>query len=201
MTRYDETENMPSEDLPVKHDKTPRLILFTDIGDTIIDEGTEIRDEDGTVVRADCIPGARETFLRLHETGIPIVMVADGTVQSFANTMRENGLEHIFAARVISEAVGEEKPSRRRFDAAMASLGLTGEDKRRVLMLGNNIARDVAGANRFGIRSILLTWSSRRSFDPSSPDEIPTYRITAPEELIPLLARLEEELDGGGPGD
>ncbi|MBR5680880.1 MAG: HAD family hydrolase, partial [Clostridia bacterium] len=110
-------------------------------------------------------------------------------------TMRENGLDSVFAARIISEAVGEEKPSARMFEAAMASLGLTEEDKGRILMIGNNVARDIAGANRFGIRSVLLTWSTRRSFEPSSPDEIPTYRIAKPEELIPLLARLEEEYD------
>ena len=40
------------------------LIIFTDIGDTVIDEGTEIRDVPGGVVhRADCIPGAKETML------------------------------------------------------------------------------------------------------------------------------------------
>ncbi|MCR5683579.1 MAG: HAD family hydrolase [Clostridiales bacterium] len=175
--------------------KQPRLILFTDIGDTIIDEGTEIRDAEGTVVHADCIPGACQTYLRIREAGFPVVMVADGTVQSFANTMRENGLDSVFAARIISEAVGEEKPSARMFEAAMAALGLTEEDKGRILMIGNNVARDIAGANRFGIRSVLLTWSTRRSFEPSSPDEIPTYRIAKPEELIPLLARLEEEYD------
>ncbi len=180
----------------MEHQKMPRLILFTDIGDTIIDEGTEIRDESGTVIHADCIPGARETALRLYETGYRIVMVADGTVQSFANTMRENGLDRIFAARVISEAVGEEKPSQRMFGEAMASLGLTEADKARILMIGNNVARDIAGANRFGIRSVLLTWSKRRSFEASSPDEVPTYRIAAPKELIPLLARLEEEAAG-----
>jgi len=172
----------------------PRLILFTDVGDTIIDEGTEVRDKDGVVIHADCIPGARETYLALHAAGYSIVMVADGLVTSFANTMRENGLEDIFAARVISEAIGEEKPSRKMFDAAMKALGLDDGDKGRILMIGNNIARDIAGANRYGIRSVLLTWSPRRPFDPSSPDEVPTYRIAEPGELIPLLERLEEEL-------
>ena len=171
----------------------PKLILFTDIGDTIIDEGTEVRDKDGVVIHADCIPGARETYLALHAAGYSIVMVADGLVTSFANTMRENGLEDIFAARVISEAIGEEKPSRKMFDAAMKALGLDNGDKGRILMIGNNIARDIAGANRYGIRSVLLTWSPRRPFDPSSPDEVPTYRIAEPGELIPLLERLEGE--------
>ena len=44
-----------------------RLIVFTDIGDTIVDEGTEIRKpNDRVVYGADCIDGARETLLELH---------------------------------------------------------------------------------------------------------------------------------------
>ncbi len=68
------------------------LILFTDIGDTIIDEGTEVRDDRGVVIHADCIPTARETYLRLHEAGYTIVMVADGLTASFRNLMAQHGL-------------------------------------------------------------------------------------------------------------
>ncbi len=178
-----------------------RIVLFTDIGDTIIDEGTEVRDETGTVVHADCIPGARETMRSIFEAGYTVVMVADGTVQSFANTMRENGLEDIFAARVISEAVGAEKPDERMFRSAMAAVGLTDEDRGRVVMAGNNVKRDIRGANLFGIRSVLLTWSKRRPFDEDGPQDHPDFTISRPEELFPLLEKLEaefEEAEGAG---
>ena len=81
-----------------------KLIVFTDIGDTIIDEGSEIREiPEGVVLRADCIPGARQTMLKLYEEGYVIAMVADGLTESFHNTMTQNVLEHIFAAKSISE--------------------------------------------------------------------------------------------------
>lgn len=35
-----------------------KLIIFLDSGDTIIDEGTEIRDDNGIVIDANVIPGA-----------------------------------------------------------------------------------------------------------------------------------------------
>ncbi|MBE6726087.1 MAG: HAD family hydrolase [Ruminococcaceae bacterium] len=171
-----------------------RIVLFTDIGDTIIDEGTEIRDEEGTVIHADCIPGARETMRTLYEAGYTIVMVADGTVQSFHNTMTENGLDDIFSARIISGAVGAEKPDGRMFRAAMDALGLTDLDKNRIVMVGNNVKRDILGANRAGLHSVLLTWSNRRPFDEDGPEEHPEFKIARPEELIPLLARLEEDV-------
>ena len=47
-------------------------------GPCIIDEGTEVRNEPGGVVlRAECLPGAREVMLSLYEAGYTIAMVAD----------------------------------------------------------------------------------------------------------------------------
>ena len=168
-----------------------RLIIFTDIGDTIIDEGTEVRNAQGVVIHGSCIPGAKETYLRLHEAGYTIVMVADGLTQSFHNTMKENGLDHIFAAWIISEEVGEDKPSPKMFSAAMEALGLTEADKSRVLMIGNNVSRDIRGANRFGLTSVLLDWSKRRPFDEELPEDHADERIHTPEELLSLAERLE----------
>ena len=173
----------------------PKLIIFTDVGDTIIDEGTEVRRVPcGVVYHAKCIPGAKETLLELHRRGYTIVMVADGLVESFHNTMTENGLDDIFSARIISEAIGAEKPDGRMFRAAMDALGLTDRDKNRIVMVGNNVKRDILGANRAGLHSVLLTWSNRRSFDEDGPEEHPEFKIARPEELIPLLARLEEDV-------
>ena len=179
--------------------RMPRqLVIFTDIGDTIIDEGTEVRDENDVVVRADCIPTAWETTLRLYEAGFRIVMVADGLSRSFHNLMELHHLDHVFSGWVISEEVGEDKPSARMFEAAMRTLGLDDADKGRVIMVGNNVVRDMRGANLFGIRSVLMDWSRRRSFDPQCPEDVPTYRIHSPEELFSLAMRLEEELKEEG---
>ncbi len=173
-----------------------KLIIFTDIGDTIVDEGTEIREvPEGVVMRADCIPGAKETMLKLYEEGYTIAMVADGLVESFHNTMTQNGLEHIFAAKVISEPLKTHKPDARMFQFAMDALGLTDADKPRILMIGNNLSRDVAGANRFGITSVHLAWSPRYPKTPGSAEETPDYRIESPTELYDLVTRLNEALE------
>ena len=174
-------------------DGKKRLIIFTDIGDTVIDESTEVRNAEGVVIHAECIPGAKETYLRLHDAGFTIVMVADGLPQSFHNTMKENGLDHIFAAWIISEEVGEDKPSPKMFSSAMEALHLTEEDKSRILMIGNNVSRDIRGANRFGLTSVLLDWSKRRPFDEELPEDHADYRIHTPEELLSLAERLENQ--------
>lgn len=173
-----------------------KLIIFTDIGDTVIDEGTEVREvPEGVVYHARCIPGAKETMLELYERGYTIAMVADGLIESFDNMMEENGLSHIFAARSISEEFGVEKPSAIMFESAMQRLGLKAEDKSRIVMVGNNVARDMVGAKRFGIRSIQLVWSDRHPAVPACEEEVADYIIYHPTELLGLVERLEQELN------
>ena len=171
-----------------------KLIIFTDVGDTIIDEGTEISQGD-LVFRADCIPGAKETMLRLFDEGYTIAMVADGLVESFHNTMTQNGLDHIFSAKAISQALGTHKPDARMFQCAMDALKLREEDKKRIIMVGNNLERDVVGANRFGITSVHLAWSPRYRKEARCEEEIADYRIDAPEMLYDLVEKLNAQLE------
>ena len=172
-----------------------KLVIFTDIGDTIIDEGTEVRKvPDGVVYSADCIPGAKETMLALYEKGYTIAMVADGLVESFHNTMTQNGLEHIFAVKSISEPLGVEKPDHKMFQTALDGLGLTDADKPRIIMVGNNVERDMAGARRFGIRSVQLVWSPRHPSVARCGDEVADYQIHDPRELLPLVEELNAQL-------
>ena len=171
-----------------------QLIIFMDSGDTIVDESTEIRNQDGIVIHAELIPGAGETLKSLWEDGYTIAMVADGEEQSFSNVYEENGLGHCFRTRTISEIVGVQKPSERMFQDAMHKNHLTEDDKGRIVMIGNNVRKDIGGANRFGITSILLDWSPRYDMTPSCRWEIPDYIVHQPRELLPLIWKLEKEL-------
>ena len=175
-----------------------KLIIFTDSGDTIIDEGTEIRNDEDIVIHAELIPGAGETLKALYDAGYVIAMVADGEEQSFTNVYEENGLGYCFHTRTISEIVGIQKPSERMFIDAMEKNHLTEEDKKRVVMIGNNVRKDVAGANRFGITSILIDWSPRYDMNPADEWETPDYTVHEPKELLALIENLEAELQKDG---
>lgn len=172
-----------------------KLVIFTDSGDTIIDEGSEKRPSGQIVYEAECIPGARETYLRLKAEGYPLILVADGYTESFDRVYRFQHLEDLFDARVTSEAVGEEKPSPRMFQTAMDAAGLTERDKKRILMVGNNLKRDIAGANRFGITSVLMRWSSRYPMEPETEEERPDYVIDTPDRLAELAGMLNDRLE------
>lgn len=171
------------------------LILFTDSGDTLIDESTQVYDEKGIVTRAEFIPGAGEVLAALCEEGFRIALVADGEWDSFQNVYRENGMGHCFEQWIVSEVVGEQKPGRSMFDAAMQKMGLTDADKPRIVMIGNNLKKDIAGANRYGITSIWLDWSPRYFHTAEEPDWRPDYIVKTPKELKCLLDSLERRLE------
>ena len=103
--------------------------------------------------------------------------------------------KNIFDARTISEEVGEKKPSQAMFETAMKLLHLTDEDKKRIIMVGNNLERDIVGANRFGITSVFIKWSPRYPMEPKNEEEVPDYIIRKPLELLDLVEKLEAELE------
>ena len=169
------------------------LIIFTDSGDTIIDESTQVYDDRGIVTKVAFIPGAGEVIRELKEEGYRIALVADGEWESFRNVYRENGLGYCFEEWIVSEVVGEEKPARSMFDTAMEKMGLTEADKPFIVMIGNNLKKDIVGANRYGITSVWLDWSPRYFHTVEEPDWQPDYTVKTPKELKALLEKLEEK--------
>ena len=166
------------------------LIVFTDSGDTLVDETTQVFDERGIVLRAELIPGARELLETLRREGVRVAMVADGEAESFRNVYSRLGLLDCFEARICSSDVGAEKPSPLMFEAAMRAMGLTGEDKPRIVMVGNHVKKDILGANRFGLTSVLIDWSKRYPTVPETAEETPDYVMHQPTELLSILRQL-----------
>lgn len=172
-----------------------KLIIFTDSGDTIIDEATQVYDGRHIVQEAKFIPEADKVLRQLHEEGYTIALVADGEWDSFQNVYRRTGLDDCFDAWVVSEVVGQQKPAAIMFETAYEKLGLTEADKRRIVMIGNNLKKDVAGANRQGLISVWLDWSPRYFHTVEEPDWQPDYTVHTPRELLELIHRLEAELE------
>lgn len=166
--------------------------IFLDCGDTLIDERTEVKLPDSEVViRADLIPGAREMMGALKAAGHKLILVADGPRQTFVNMLGHHGLWDHFDAHIISEDVGVHKPDARMFDAALKAAGLTRADAGAVMMVGNNLSRDICGANALGITSVFLAWSTLRTHEPANLSEVPDHRIESPLELPGLIEKLE----------
>lgn len=171
------------------------LAVCLDCGDTLVDEGTEIKDETGTTLSAELIPGAAELVRELKQRGYRLALVADGPEGTFRNVLTHHGLYDSFEVMAISELVGCEKPDPRMFQHALEGLQLQPADCCRVVMVGNHLGRDIKGANALGFITVWLDWAPRRAKVPADPSEKPHYTIKHPLELITLLATLETKFE------
>jgi putative hydrolase of the HAD superfamily len=58
-------------------------------------------------------------------------------------------------------------------------------------MVGNNLARDIRGANALGLISIWMVWNQRYPLTCADDLETPDYQVSTAEDLGTLLAALE----------
>ncbi len=175
-----------------------RGLLF-DLGDTIMDEGTEVKDGEGTTVAAELVPGMADALRRFRAAGHRLAVVADARPDTPANVLRQHGLLDLFECLAISEVVGAaagtariaiDKPDGRIFRVALDALGIPEGDYGRVIMVGNNLERDVVGANRLGLISVFFHWNERRRTQPLNAEETPCHTVTSARELGELVVRL-----------
>ena len=165
--------------------------LFFDLGDTIMIEESEVKDDEGTTQRADLIPGMAGALRGLADRGYRLALVADSRPHTPPNVLRQHGLLELFEFLAISEGVGVSKPDARIFGAALDALEIAPDDYRRVVMVGNNLERDIVGANRLGLISVFFHWNDRRRSEPLNEEEEPDYTVTSAAELIALIEQLE----------
>jgi putative hydrolase of the HAD superfamily len=168
------------------------LAICLDCGDTLVDEGTEVKDETGASLRANLIPGAADLAHALKQRGYKLALVADGPTATFRNLLTQHQLYHLFDAFAISEQLGVEKPHPRMFQHALEQLGIAPADYSRTVMVGNNLSRDIKGANALGLISIWLDWAPRRAKVPADESEVPRYTIKTPLELLAVIDALED---------
>lgn len=163
--------------------------MLLDAGDTLVDEGSQTWDGD-VVSTADLIPGAAELVHELRRRGYPLVLVADGPLATFVNVLGAAGLLECFDAVVVSGDIGVEKPHPLMFLTALDALGVDPADYGRVVMVGNNLRRDIAGANALDLTTVWMDWAPRRRKVPRTPLQVPDHTITVPLELLSILDAL-----------
>jgi putative hydrolase of the HAD superfamily len=168
------------------------LAICFDFGDTLVDEATEVKDERQVTLRGDLIPGADQMLRDLHTRGYRLAIVSDGPVGNVENVLRAYDLFDLFEVYAISAILGMEKPDPRIFLHALDYLGIAAEDYGRTVMVGNNLSRDVKGANGLGMLSVFLDWSPRYPRVPADASEVPLHTIKMPLDLLPLVEQLEE---------
>jgi HAD superfamily hydrolase (TIGR01549 family) len=165
-------------------------ILF-DLGDVIMQEETEFKDAELNTQHADLVDGMGDVLRTLKSRGYKFGLVADTRPMTAWNVLHQHHLYELFDALAISEEVGCEKPDSRMFLYALDKLDIAPQDYERVLMIGNNIKRDVNGANQVGISSVWFHWNERYAH--ANDGSVPKYTVHNARELIALIDQIENE--------
>lgn len=164
--------------------------VFFDLGDTLMVEQTEEKDADQTTQRADLFLGAADLLWRLRRQGYLLGLVADTRPGTYGNVLRQHRLLEAFDVFAISEELGCMKPDPRMFRHALEGIGLTDAEAGHVVMVGNNLSRDVRGANLLGIQSVWFHVNERYPTVPADEIERPTHEVGSIAALAELLERL-----------
>jgi HAD superfamily hydrolase (TIGR01549 family) len=167
--------------------------IFFDLGDAIMVETSEVKDESGTTLSADLIPGIEPVLRELKARGFPLGLVADTRRGTYQNVLRQHGLYDLFDVFAISDELGVEKPDIKIFVFALDALGIRPEDYSQVLMVGNNLRRDVRGANALGLVSVWFHWNDRYATQPADAMEKPAYVVHSAEELLKRVELIEQD--------
>jgi putative hydrolase of the HAD superfamily len=168
------------------------VALLFDLGDTIMLEESEVKDTEETTLHADLIPGMAEALRHFKAQGYPLALVADSRPNTPPNVLRQHGLLELFETLAISEVVGTIKPDPRIFRVALNALHIEEKDYPRVVMVGNNLERDVVGANRLGLISVFFHVNERRRTQPLTAEELARYTVSSAHELMALIESLEQ---------
>lgn len=108
----------------------------------------------------------------------PLFVVTNGFEEVQFTKVKSAGIEHYFKEIVISDRVGHKKPSREIFDYVSGKHGIP---HRSLLMIGDNLLTDIAGARNAGIDSVFFN-----PYGNAHQDEV-TYEIRELQQLKSIL--------------
>lgn len=128
------------------------------------------------------LPGALDTLVRIKARGYPTGLVTNGGADMQREKVERFGLEKYFDVIAIEGEIGFGKPDPAHFSHVLEKLEVSPES---VWMTGDDLSRDIAGANAAGIHAVWVDWkgSGLPENAPASPDRI----VRAIAELAGLL--------------
>ncbi|WP_309493367.1 HAD-IIIA family hydrolase [Candidatus Hecatella orcuttiae] len=161
-----------------------------DLGDTLIDEESVVREPDGRALSGSPVQGAFQLLKALKEKGYRLALVCNGDSVGTRRVMASSGLTNSFDVVVISGDVGIEKPDPRIFQIALERLGVKPEE---AVMVGNRVDADVVGAKRAGMRSILFKWNNRYPDSIDSEEKKPDFTVRSLDEVLKIIEEIGEK--------
>jgi putative hydrolase of the HAD superfamily len=127
--------------------------------------------------------GVRETLMTLRTRGLHVGMVSNVDDDQLGHMLELCQLRSHFDSILSSEQAQSCKPDRTIFAEALRRAGCAPHE---ALFVGDSLHQDIAGANRAGLRSVLIWSNSDR--EPPDGEHRPHHVIRQIPELLNLLA-------------
>jgi len=139
-----------------------------------------------------CVPGSQRLLARLRQEELRLAIVTNNLVSEQIPKLKHLGIYDYFEVVSISEEVGVPKPDAKIFEVTLERLGLTANE---VIMVGDSLASDIAGAQALGIRSI---WLNRRPDQMSDrPQDVPMIQRDFSDHDRAVACLLQRSPDDG----
>jgi HAD superfamily hydrolase (TIGR01662 family) len=124
----------------------------------------------------------------LRQQGYKIGLVTNSMMPMWMRDieLREYGILDYFDARITSGDTGYMKPHPVIYERV---LGLLEVEAKTAVFVGDRPENDIAGANAVGLTSV---WMNPPHVDYDLGDVVPDYEITTLQDLLPILAALEQ---------
>ena len=126
-------------------------------------------------------PGVRETLAELRARGLHLGMVSNIDDDQLDHLLEVAGVRGEFDSVLSSERAGACKPEPAIFEEALRRAGCA---PHQAVFVGDSLFHDVGGANRLGLRSVLI-WH-REDRDPPSDGPAPAHVIRRFPELLEI---------------
>ena len=126
------------------------------------------------------LPGA-EALCRALAPHCTLAIVTNGVARAQRGRFDRSPLHGLIPWLFISEEVGASKPSRAFFDPVFRTMGIT--DRRRALVVGDNLLTDVQGGLDAGADA---AWYNPRRL-PADPAHVPTWEVADYPTLQALI--------------
>ena len=101
------------------------------------------------------MPGAMDTLRRLKNGDLRLGLITNGASEPQREKIQRFGLGHLFDCILIEEEFGAGKPDERIFRHALEKLNVAPSN---AWMVGDNLERDIGGAQAVGISGIWVDW-------------------------------------------
>lgn len=124
------------------------------------------------------LPGVDTTLMKLRDSGIKVAILTNGWSELQQRKARRAGFS---GTVLVSDEIGELKPSRAAFERLLAELGT---EAARTWYVGDSPESDVAGAHAAGFGTVWFNWE--RAVYPAGVVR-PQHTVEAFGELLALL--------------